>query len=115
MDIQITARHSKVSSSLKDAISQKLSKIEKFHEKITSCHIVLDAEGTDKTAEIIVVALGHTFTSKAKAENLGKAIDDAVSKSERQLKKSNQKIKNHKTVKPTTVEPVLEEEEQEQI
>ena len=34
---------------------------------------------------------GHTVAAKAKAENLGKAIDAVITKVERQLKKSTRK------------------------
>jgi ribosomal subunit interface protein len=46
--------------------------------------------------EIVIHMAGHTVAATAKAENLGKAIDAAITKVERQLKKINEKIKSHK-------------------
>lgn len=96
MEIQITSRHSKASQTLQDTIAAELEKMEKYYEKITSCHVVLDSEHVDKTVEITVNTQGHQLVSSAKADNIGKAIDEALSKTERQLKKLNEKIKNHK-------------------
>jgi putative sigma-54 modulation protein len=97
MEIQITSRHTnKASQTLQDAITAELQKMEKYFDKITSCHVILDSENVDKTVEITMNALGHQLVATAKAENIGKAIDEALEKTERQLKKLNEKIKNHK-------------------
>jgi len=98
MEIQITARHTKASQSLQDTITAELEKIGKYFDKIVSCHVVLDSEHVDKTAEITLNTLGHQIVASAKAENIGKAFDEALVKAERQLKKHNEKIKNHKPV-----------------
>jgi putative sigma-54 modulation protein len=96
MDVKITSRHTKASQDLQDTIAAEIGKLEKFYEKITSCHVVLDSESLDKTVEITMHAHGRQIVGSAKAENLGKAIDEAVAKVERQLKKLNEKVKDHK-------------------
>jgi ribosomal subunit interface protein len=96
MDIRITSRHNKASQSLQDTITAELNKVERFSEKITSCHVILDTEGLDQKVEITMHALGHEVVGIAKAENIGKAFDMALEKVERQLKKINEKIKDHK-------------------
>ena len=97
MEIQITSRHSKASQTLQDTLTVELEKMDKFLDKITSCHVILDSEHVDKTVEITMNAGGHPpIIATGKADNLGKAIDDALSKTGRQLKKLNGKIKNHK-------------------
>jgi putative sigma-54 modulation protein len=97
MEIRITARHeAKASQDLQDTINAEIGKLEKFYDKITSCHVILDKDGADKTVEITMSAQGHQVVGNARAENIGKAIDEAVAKVERQLKKINEKVKNHK-------------------
>ena len=96
MEIQITSRHSKASQTLQDTITAELTKMEKFSDKITSCRVILDSEHVDKLVEITMSTHGHQLVANGKADNLGKAIDDALAKTERQLKKLNEKIKNHK-------------------
>jgi putative sigma-54 modulation protein len=97
MNIQITARHEKISKELQDALDSELTKLEKFTDKITSCHVVLDSEHLEKTAELVVNFSHGTATGKAKAENYSKAFDLALAKVERQLAKFNEKLKNHKS------------------
>ncbi len=97
MEIQITTRHGKTSSSLQETITAELQKLGKFFDKITSCHVIIDNEHVDKIVEITMNTLAHRrVVATARAENIGKAFDDALSKAERQLKKINAKIKNHK-------------------
>ena len=67
-----------------------------FFDKITSAHVVLDSEHVDKTVEITMNTQGRQVVAFAKADSIGKAIDEALAKTERQLKKLNQKIKSHK-------------------
>jgi len=97
MEIQITSRHgNKASQTLQETITAEMQKLEKYYEKITSCHVILDSEHVDKTVEITMNTQGHQIVGNAKAENIGKAIDASIEKVERQLKKLNEKIKNHK-------------------
>jgi putative sigma-54 modulation protein len=96
MEIQITSRHEKATQSLQDTISSELEGLQKFYDRITSCHVVLDKERGKEIMEIVVHMAGHTVAATAKAENMGKAIDSAITKVERQLKKINEKIKSHK-------------------
>ena len=96
MDIRITSRHEKASPSLQDTIIAELNKIEKFSEKISSCHVILDTEHVAQKVEITMHAFNREVVGSAKAENIGKAFDEALAKVERQLKKINEKIKDHK-------------------
>jgi len=96
MEIRITSRHNKASQALQDAITADLNKLEKFSEKIGSCHVILDTEHVDETVEITMHAFDHEVVATGRAENIGKAFDMALEKIQRQLIKLNEKIKNHK-------------------
>lgn len=100
MEIQITSRHSKASASLQETITAELEKVGSHFDKITHCHVVLDSEHVDKVAEITMNAHGHHVVGLAKAENVGKAFDEALAKVERQLTKIYEKVKSHKSVQP---------------
>lgn len=113
MNIQITSRRSKVSQETHEHLRKELRNLEKFYDKITSCHVILSTEHVYKVVELIINIHGNTINAKAKAENLGKAIDDAIQKIKRQLKKSNQKLKcrkNNKEIKTTINTPEYEDE-----
>lgn len=102
MDIQITSRHEKASQSLQDAINAEFTKLEKYYDRVTSCHVILDTERGKQIMEVVMNMAGHTVTATAKDGNLGKAMDAAIMKVERQMKKINEKIKDHKKPKKST-------------
>ena len=99
MDIRIDTRHVQASDDLQAEIRDKIESMQRFFEKITSCHVVLDSEHADKKCEIVMSIMGATVTGKAKEETLHKAVESALEKVERQLKKNNEKIKTHKATK----------------
>jgi putative sigma-54 modulation protein len=99
MNIQITVRHEKATQALRDALSEELAKLEKYGDRITSCHAIIDSEHVYKTVEIVLGARKNTISAKARAENLGKAVDMAMDRIKTQLKKINKKRKDHKAVK----------------
>jgi putative sigma-54 modulation protein len=100
MDIQVTKRHVEVAADLQETVTDKLQRLQRFYEKITSCHVIFGAEHNDKSTEIVATIMGTTLTARGKADNFGAATESALDKLERQLKKSNEKVKNHKSVKP---------------
>ena len=96
MNIQITSRHLKVSQSTHDYLKGELQNLEKFYDRMTSSHVILDSEHINKIVEIIINVQGSTVSAKAKSESIGKSVDIALNKITRQLKKFNQKLKDHK-------------------
>jgi putative sigma-54 modulation protein len=96
MDIQITSRHQKASKTLQETIKDELGKMEKYFDNITSCHVILDEERGMEYIEVVLAMAGHTVTASAKEANMGKALDAVITKAERQLKKINEKLKEHK-------------------
>ena len=101
MNIQITTRHeSHISEETRTFIEAEIENLIKFHDKITSAHVICDREdhktGTEDTVEIVLSINGGKISAKATDENLGKALDEAVDKATVQLKKRHDKVKSHK-------------------
>ncbi len=97
MNIQITSRHFKSSSELKDNIKEMVNKLSKFYDSITAVHVILDAEKKNiRHAEIIVNVRDKSICVSNEADNMRKAVEKAFDKAGRQLKKENQKLKGHR-------------------
>ena len=103
MNIQITSRRSKVSQDTKSFITRELENLDKYYDKITSGRVIIDNEHINKKVEITMNVQGSTINAKAKSDNLGKSVDNALAKITRQLKKLKGKIKDHKKVKEMLV------------
>ncbi len=99
MNVQITSRHSKVSQDTQNFIKDELARLEKFSDMIQSCHVIIDTERKVKVVELVAKLNGTSVTAKATEDNIGKAVDSALHKIARQLKKYNERLKDHKAVK----------------
>jgi len=97
MNIQVTARHFNASESLQERVQEAADNLQKFYPNITDISVVLDAEKKNlRRVEFIARILGQTITAEAEEENMGKALEIAIERVERQLKKENEKLKSHK-------------------
>jgi ribosomal subunit interface protein len=97
MNIQITARHYHASAQLHSNLVASLEKLGRFNDSITGAHVILDAgQAGVGRAESIVRVHDKNIVAHAEAETMGKAIEAMLEKTERLLKKENEKLKLHK-------------------
>ena len=97
MNIQITARHYHASQQLHQNLVESLEKLSKFNDSITGVHIILDAgQAGIGRAEAVVSIADKSLVAHAEEGSMGKAIEAMLDKTERLLKKENEKIKLHK-------------------
>ena len=99
MNIHITARHFNASAGLQDTIREEVSKVQKFYPNITDITVIVEQDAKEqRSVEITANILGSTVSASAKEENFGKTLDVAVERLAVQLKKQNEKLKEHKAV-----------------
>lgn len=97
MDLTITARHFDASAGLQERVREEMGKLEKFYPNITGASVVLDHEVEHRRhCDISVNITGGVVVASADEENMGKAIDVALERVKVQLKKQNEKQKDHK-------------------
>lgn len=98
MNIQITARHFHASAELQDNVTEQIKSLSKFYNQITDASMVLDQMGEHKRrCELKLNILDKSLSAHAEEENMGKAIDAVMNKMQRQLKKENGKLKEHRS------------------
>jgi putative sigma-54 modulation protein len=78
-------------------VQEEIDKLGKFYPNVTSVNIVLDHEVEHmRRCEISLNITGTVVIASADEENMGKAIDVAIERAKIQLKKYNEKQKDHK-------------------
>jgi putative sigma-54 modulation protein len=87
MELNITARHLKLTSAIADYAQKKLDKAKKYLDHLIWAQVVLDVEKTRHIAEFVIHASGHTFTAKEESADLYAAIDLASDKMDMQLRR----------------------------
>ena len=85
-------KHFSPSSKLQELINAKVGHIEKFHDNITSCKVVLLKEQNSEGVEIIAHAKGKEFVAKESSELFEKSLNVAVDRMVRQLIKHHDKV-----------------------
>lgn len=96
-DIQVTGRHVSVTQAMKDYALEKVSKLDKFSDRIIEANVIMDIQKLDHKVEIILKVNNFRIVSNASTTDMYASIDIAVDKMERQLLKYKEKLNNHQT------------------
>ncbi|MCX8071574.1 MAG: ribosome-associated translation inhibitor RaiA [Candidatus Binatia bacterium] len=96
MNITVTFRHVNVSDGLRNYATQKVERLKKFARHLLDAHVILAVEKQRHRAEIVVTGRHLQVTAVEETTDLYSALDLALDKIERQLKKWDEKRKDHK-------------------
>lgn len=95
MQISISGQHLDVTSALREHVEEKLDKIIRHFDHMTSTHVVLQIEKNRHKAEAKINARGIQFHAAAEADDMYAAIDSMTSKLDRQVLKHKEKVSDH--------------------
>ncbi len=97
MKISVTFRNAEGESWQKEYVDDRLKKMKKYIDRPVEAHVVLSVEKFRNVAEVNLMADGLNVNAKEESKDMHLAIDNAIEKIERQLKKRKEKIRGHKT------------------
>jgi putative sigma-54 modulation protein len=97
MKISVTFRNTEGDDWHKKYIDQKLKKLEKYLDTPVEARVVLSVEKFRNVAEVNLMTNGQILNAKEEAKEMSLAIDNAIEKIERQLKKRKERTLGHKT------------------
>jgi len=114
MEIRISARHFELSDNLKDFSEEEINRLQKYYSNIINAELTMSVEKSRQIAELSVKVYGTLLTSKAKAFDMYLAVEQVVTKMERQIKKYKGKLKDKKGARksPPKTRPVPTDEEE---
>lgn len=98
MQINVSARHGHLSPASQSKISAKVSRLQRYFDRLTALDVTVDLENHDlPTVEIVAKAEHfHDMVSHEISPQLWRSVDDAVQKLEQQLRKHKEKVRDHK-------------------
>lgn len=96
MIISVTFRNTEGESWQKGYVEERMQKIKKYVDRAVEAHVVLSVEKFRNVAEINLAANGLNIYAKEEEKDMHLAIDNAIVKIERQLRKHKEKIRDHK-------------------
>jgi len=110
MQISVSGQHLEITESLRDYVTAKLGKLERYFDKMTNVHAILSVEKLRQKAEATIHINGANLFAEAENEDMYAAIDALADKLDRQLKKHKEKRSNHHRGSSSALQASLEEE-----
>jgi len=95
MQINLAGHHVEITSSLREYVTTKFTKLERHFDHINNVHIVLTVEKLKQSAEATIHLKGNELFASANNEDMYKAIDSLIDKLDKQVLKYKGKINNH--------------------
>ena len=96
MKISVTFRNAEGEDWQKEYVEERLKKLKKYIDNPVDARVILSVEKFRNTAEINLMANGLNINSKEEEKDMHLAIDNAIEKIERQLKKRKEKVRGFK-------------------
>ena len=95
MQMTISGHHLDVTDPIREYVTNKLSKLERHYEQITSTTVLLTVEKLRQKAEATVHVSGAELFATAEHEDMYAAIDALADKLDRQIIKYKEKHRGH--------------------
>jgi putative sigma-54 modulation protein len=97
LNVNVTGRSEEVTPAMKQKAAEKVAKLLRFFDRITWVEVILDARNQRGAAEINAgLNRGATVVGKAEGADVYTAIDLAVDKMTRQLRRHKEKLKDRR-------------------
>ena len=95
MQMTISGHHLDVTDPIREYVTNKLSKLERHYEQITSTTVLLTVEKLRQKAEATVHVSGAELFATAEHADMYAAIDALADKLDRQIIKHKEKHRGH--------------------
>lgn len=96
MTLTVAGRHIKITDAIEEHLEAKIEKTIKHWADSGDIHVALSVEKHRHLAEITVKTKGSTVHGNHETDDLYKAIDEALDKVEKQLRKHKERSKSLK-------------------
>lgn len=94
-NITVTGRHVMLTDAMRDYAIEKVSKIERFTNRILDVVITMEVQKLDQKVDIVMKVNNLKIKSSAQSDNMYVSIDQAVDKIQTQLLRYKEKLQNH--------------------
>lgn len=95
MNLNVTGHHIEVTPALREYVSNKVDKVIRHFDHVTSVHVILSVEKLVQKAEITLHVKGKDIYADSSDTDLYAAIDLLIDKLDRQVQKYKSKQKDH--------------------
>jgi putative sigma-54 modulation protein len=102
VQIKISTRHGHLSEATQQFIREKVQKLPRYFERLTSIEVTVDLKSEMKVVELLVSAEHkHDFVASEQNGDILAAVDLVMDKLQRQLRKYKEKVQDHRRTPST--------------
>ncbi len=95
MQINLSGHHVEITTPLREYVTQKLERVIRHVDNVTSIQVILSIEKLRQKAEARLHVTGNDLYADATEEDMYAAIDQLVDKLDRQVKRYKEKLTDH--------------------
>ncbi len=95
MQITVSGRQIEVTESLRSYAAEKIGRVQKHFDHMTTGNIVLQVERNLHKADVTLHAKGATLAASGEAKDMYAAIDQVADRLDRQVLKHKEKLADH--------------------
>lgn len=99
-DVSVTGRNVEITDAMRDYAVEKVSKMERFSQRIISVHVIMEVQKLLHKVDIVMKVDNIKIKSSAISPDIYASIDEAAHKLQTQLVRYKQRIQDHH-FKPT--------------
>jgi len=92
MQIKLSGHHVEITPALHDYVHDKLERIERHFDNVTSAQVILSVEKLRHKAEATVYVAGNEIFADAVDEDMYASLDALIDKIDRQIKRYKEKL-----------------------
>lgn len=98
MQVTISARHGHLSTATQERITEKVEKLRRFYDRVTSIAVTADLQDEDSPHVEVRVSVEHhdDFVAADHGGSISSALDRVVPKLEQQLRRHKDKVTGHR-------------------
>ncbi len=96
MQINLSGHHVEITEPLRDYVTSKLSRLERYFDHVTNAHVVLTVEKQIQKAEASLHISGGLLFADATEQDMYAAIDALTDKLDRQIRRHKDKLTDHR-------------------
>jgi putative sigma-54 modulation protein len=95
MQINISTRHGEISDATKEKITQKVEKLQRFFDRLTSVDVTVNLDKADEPSIEVAVQSEkrNDFVASYQSNDMFGSLDQVVAKLEQQIKKHKEKLR----------------------
>lgn len=94
MQINISTRHGDISNATKEKITQKVEKLQRFFDGLTSIDVTVNLDKADEPGIEVAIRTKkrNDFVASYQSNDMFGSLDQVISKLEQQIKKHKEKL-----------------------